>query len=243
MCRWIILLITYPSISTSIKYVFLSCTPKIQPANMYVERGRRIEEGVLILSLYPIVSQEYILLSRDPNDPQDDHQRLVFRAGIEVCAILSTRMGIDKRLWHGLCLWYSSFSFGACSRSVCPFSCQKMCRTVQEIYNYISTFDPENEHQHILCGDLNAEPDSDAIRYLQVCVLRSVDRQGFIPMNNVYTDFKDAWLQLFPEPVPRTDNEDQRYNALTFPTDNPVKRIDFVLYRSHHLFVCSLSHC
>ena len=90
---------------------------------MYVERGRRIEEGVLILSLYPIVSQEYILLSRDPNDPQDDHHRLVFRAAIEVCAIHSTRKGIDKRLWHGLCLWYSSFSFGACSRSVCPFSC------------------------------------------------------------------------------------------------------------------------
>ena len=45
------------------------------------------------------------------------------------------------------------------------------------------------------------------------------------------TDYRDAFLQIHPEPTPRSANEGVRRNALTFPTDNPVKRIDYIIYK------------
>ncbi|KAK8803204.1 hypothetical protein WA158_000898 [Blastocystis sp. Blastoise] len=176
-----------------------------QPANMYVERGYRIEEGVLILSLHPIVTQEYILLSRNPQDPQDDHQRLVLRAGIQT------------KNYGRVYVYGTHLALSEPARD----------RTVQEIYHYMKNFDPKNKFMHVLCGDLNAEPDSKAIQYLE----------GFVPLNGEFTDLKDAWLQLYPEPTPRSTDTKQRHDALTFPTDNPVKRIDFVIYRARRIFV------
>ena len=51
---------------------------------MYVERNARVEEGVAILSKFPIIKQDYIILSRDFTDKQDDHQRVVLHATISV---------------------------------------------------------------------------------------------------------------------------------------------------------------
>lgn len=36
---------------------------------------------------------------------------------------------------------------------------------------------------------------------------------------------------MHPEPKPRSTSEGARRNALTFPTDNPVKRIDYIIYK------------
>ena len=51
---------------------------------MYVERGARVEEGVAIFSRFPITHQDYLILSRDYLDKQDDHQRVVLHATIQV---------------------------------------------------------------------------------------------------------------------------------------------------------------
>ena len=55
-----------------------------QPANMYVEHGARVEEGVAIFSKFPIVRQDYIILSRDYTDKDDNHQRIVLHATLAV---------------------------------------------------------------------------------------------------------------------------------------------------------------
>ena len=82
-------------------------------------------------------------------------------------------------------------------------------------------------------GDLNAEPDSPAIRYLQ----------GFAPLPPLPhlaggtrgqephppAVLRDAWRALHPEPEPRSADADVRYNELSFPSDEPKKRIDMIL--------------
>lgn len=55
-----------------------------QPANMYVERGARVEEGVAIFSKFPIAKQDYIILSRDFADKDDNHQRVVLHTTLSV---------------------------------------------------------------------------------------------------------------------------------------------------------------
>lgn len=50
-------------------------------------------------------------------------------------------------------------------------------------------------------------------------------------MNGKRTDYKDAFLQVHPEPIPRSPHQGTRKKALTFPTDNPVKRIDYIIYK------------
>ena len=37
---------------------------------------------------------------------------------------------------------------------------------------------------------------------------------------------EDAWLMKHPEPKPRSTDREERQNALTFPSDDPQKRID-----------------
>ena len=55
--------------------------------------------------------------------------------------------------------------------------------------------------------------------------------QGKGELNGKMTDYKDAFLQVHPEPKPRSPKAGARWNALTFPTDNPVKRIDYIIYK------------
>lgn len=50
-------------------------------------------------------------------------------------------------------------------------------------------------------------------------------------MDGKRTDYKDAFLQIHPEPTPRSLSDGTRKKALTFPTDNPVKRIDYIIYK------------
>lgn len=56
-----------------------------QPAMLMFNRKKmnvRQEEGVAILSKYPIKNVESLLLSRNLSDSQDDHQRIVLKAAI-----------------------------------------------------------------------------------------------------------------------------------------------------------------
>ena len=115
-----------------------------QPANMYVERHARVEEGVAIFSRFPISSQEYILLSRGFKDRQDDHQRLVLRASVMVPGMGPVRV------------YGTHLSLSEKARD----------RTVKELSAFI---DAAGERGFsVFCGDLNAEPDSRAIQYLIV---------------------------------------------------------------------------
>ena len=82
-------------------------------------------------------------------------------------------------------------------------------RAVVELWEWIQTF-PE---PHIFMGDLNAEPDDIAIEFLT----------GKKEINGITGDFKDAYIEF--------GNTLFEY---TFQSWEPVKRIDFVLYRGFH---------
>ena len=62
----------------------------------------------------------------------------------------------------------------------------------------------------ILLGDLNSEPQSYDMKYL----------------SKHLTDF---WLVKNTEPEPRSKDPELREHAFTFPSDDPKKRIDYML--------------
>lgn len=50
-------------------------------------------------------------------------------------------------------------------------------------------------------------------------------------MDGEKTDFVDTWLALHPEPTPRSNSTHEQDEMLTFPSDKPSKRIDFIFVR------------
>uniref|UniRef100_H3GRQ5 Endonuclease/exonuclease/phosphatase domain-containing protein n=1 Tax=Phytophthora ramorum TaxID=164328 RepID=H3GRQ5_PHYRM len=156
----------------------------------------RIEEGPAIFSKYPIVSTDYLLLSRDPNDPNDSHQRLCLHAVI------------DYPQWGEIDVYVTHLSLSERSRE----------QTKVEIWEYVRQGKGKTQ---VLLGDLNSEPQSLGIRFLS----------GEAELLGQTTDMKDAWLDVHEEAEPRSSDLDDRQHKFTFPSDNPSKRIDFVLYR------------
>ena len=102
-------------------------------------------------------------------------------------------------------------------------------RTVPELSDFIDKNGKTGFS--VFCGDLNAEPDSRAIQYLIVNMILRAHFQGKGTLDERETDYHDAFLQIHPEPKPRSPRKGARWNALTFPTDNPVKRIDYIIYK------------
>ncbi|KAL3658830.1 hypothetical protein V7S43_016198 [Phytophthora oleae] len=156
----------------------------------------RIEEGPAIFSKYPIVATDYLLLSRDPNDPNDSHQRLCLHAVI------------DYPQWGEIDVYVTHLSLSERSRE----------QTKVEIWEYMTQGQGKTQ---VLLGDLNSEPQSLGIQFLS----------GKAELLDQTTDMKDAWLELHEEAEPRSTDPEDRQHKFTFPSDNPSKRIDFVLYR------------
>ncbi|KAF4319469.1 hypothetical protein G195_007204 [Phytophthora kernoviae 00238/432] len=170
-----------------------------EPAMSYLNSRNpyeRIEEGPAIFSKYPIVSTDYMLLSRDPNDPNDSHQRLCLHAVI------------DFPKWGEIDVYVTHLSLSERSRE----------QTKVEIWEYMRQGKGKTQ---VLLGDLNSEPHSLGIRFLR----------GEAELLGQTTDMKDAWLELHKEAGPRSTDLEDRQHKFTFPSDNPSKRIDFVLYR------------
>ena len=78
-------------------------------------------------------------------------------------------------------------------------------RAVLEFWEWIQQFPTP----HIFMGDLNAEPDDIAIEFLT----------GTKQINGIQGDFIDAFTQV------------GSLEEYTFPSDDPIKRIDFILLR------------
>ncbi|POM77624.1 Hypothetical protein PHPALM_4970 [Phytophthora palmivora] len=101
----------------------------------------RIEEGPAIFSKYPIVATDYLLLSRDPNDPNDSHQRLCLHAVI------------DYPQWGEIDVYVTHLSLSERSRE----------QTKIEIWEYMRQGKGKTQ---VLLGDLNSEPQSLGIQFL-----------------------------------------------------------------------------
>ena len=166
-----------------------------------------------MLSRYPITDTDFLLLPRFWDDSEDNqHQRQCLRARVQI-----------PGPWGAVELFTTHLSLSERARNA----------SVKSMWNFVKSSSTDAGLQHdgtdgnvptlqVVLGDFNAEPDSAAIQYLQG--LRSLGRSR--------TDLKDAWLEVgHPEPEPRSQDPEVRRNALTFPSDDPKKRIDLILYR------------
>ncbi|RLN92105.1 hypothetical protein BBJ28_00016715 [Nothophytophthora sp. Chile5] len=102
----------------------------------------RIEEGPAVFSKFPIVATDYLLLSRDPNDPNDSHQRLCLHAVI------------DFPQWGEVDVYVTHLSLSERSRE----------QTKVEIWEYMRQGKGKTQ---VLLGDLNSEPQSLGIQFLR----------------------------------------------------------------------------
>ena len=172
-----------------------------QPAMSYPEEVfTRVEEGTAILSRWPILSHDYVLLPRDLSNTDDVHQRALLRVTVAtpqgaVIHTLTTHLALSEvardasvvRMWH-----------------------------------YMSALAPG---PLVLTGDLNAEPQERAMRFLR----------GNATIDGVHVDgMYDAWLAQHTEPRPAKEYKNEnvtRDEGLTFSTLNPQlgKRIDYAL--------------
>ena len=157
-------------IKNSTEYQFV-----YQPAMGYAPRRmleERIEEGMAILSKYPIEASGYALLSRHRGNPADENQRACLHATIRVPSIgrvdvFTTHFSLDKE------------SRRRSAIDVLALADRVRARTGAA-------------HQ-IIAGDLNAEPTDAAIRILQGLV--PVDG------GDQTSNFRDVWLDLREEPL------------------------------------------
>ena len=113
-----------------------------QPASLYADDNvinSTMEEGLAIMSRYPIISWSYILLSGDMD--LDVHQRICLHVEIRtpseyVLQVFVTHLSLNNELRE---------------------------ESVQEIVEFMSRF----EGDKVLMGDMNCEPDSVAMEYLR----------------------------------------------------------------------------
>ncbi|GMF19715.1 unnamed protein product [Phytophthora fragariaefolia] len=119
------------------QYVYQAAMSYLNARSPY----ERIEEGPAIFSKYPIVSSDYLLLSRDPNDPNDSHQRLCLHAVI------------DYPNWGEIDVYVTHLSLSERSRE----------QTKIEIWEYMRQGKGRTQ---VLLGDLNSEPQSLGIRFI-----------------------------------------------------------------------------
>jgi endonuclease/exonuclease/phosphatase family metal-dependent hydrolase len=86
-------------------------------------------------------------------------------------------------------------------------------KSVVELWKYMSRF----SGYKLLVGDLNAEPDSPAIRFLR----------GEVNIERVFTDrLRDTWI----EAGHKSDLDGLTFSSLT---DRPTKRIDYIFHQPH----------
>ncbi|RHY30490.1 hypothetical protein DYB32_004279 [Aphanomyces invadans] len=179
-------------LGTAYQYVY-------RPAMAYTNDQNpleHVEEGPAILSKHPIVASDYILLSRVVDDPNDAHQRLCLHA-------------IDVPQWGLVDVYATHLSLSERSRE----------QTMVQVWEYIQQGVGVTQ---VLLGDLNAEPQSNGIQFLQ----------GKATLHGHRTNLVDAWLHVHKdEPTPNSKRPFDIQHAFTFPSDDPVKRIDFVLSR------------
>ena len=102
------------------------------------------DEGNAIFSLHPIRETDFIRMSRDLADGEDDHQRIVTRVLVETPHVGNVNM-------HSTHL---------------SLSTESRRRTVQELWKYLQKQMERHECPQVIVGDMNAEPDDIFIRFL-----------------------------------------------------------------------------
>ena len=201
--------------------------------SLWLQNQHRDEEGPAIFSRFPIIESESYLLSRNTSDDGDSHQRLCLHAVIDASEIIesatsgsnngdsadhSNKLLVDVYTVH--------LSLSEASRN----------RTVLEIRDFIKR--SAKGSLILLAGDMNAEPHEPAIRALTDGLFPDAlssstgdESNQAAQSGDKLLKLRDVWLgsqHSPPEPTPRDPDQAVRRYAFTFPSDDPVKRIDLV---------------
>ncbi len=102
-----------------------------------------------------------------------------------------------------------------------PLSAHARRRTTPEAFAFMER--SRRGQLQLFLGDMNAEPQEDVPLFwsgAQPLASPPLPASGML----------DAWLQVHPEPTPRSTDPFQQRHLLTFPCDNPAKRIDMIYY-------------
>ncbi|XP_033757442.1 uncharacterized protein LOC117339844 [Pecten maximus] len=165
-------------------YQFVFQPGQLQPNSLY---EGRTEEGVAIFSKYPIISVNHLLLFRNRSNSADTHQRVCLHA------VVSHSTGKTHILNTHLSLSHEARE-----------------KAVVEIWRYVRQL----QGPVIFMGDLNAEPDERAIKFLRGEV--SLEKQQT-------TGFVDVWFESHGREVPGLT-----YNTLKKELS---KRIDYIFMK------------
>jgi endonuclease/exonuclease/phosphatase family metal-dependent hydrolase len=209
------------------------------PGQLYLDRSlwlqsqHRDEEGPAIFSRFPIIESESYLLSRNSSDEGDSHQRLCLHAVIDASEIIESVLDNGNKDTSS-----SSSSSSSSSRRLLvdvytvhlSLSEASRNRTVLEIRSFIKR--TSKGSLILLAGDMNAEPHEPAIQALTDGLFpNSISSEDGLLRQDSDLKLRDVWLgsqHAPPEPTPRDPDQAVRRYAFTFPSDDPVKRIDLV---------------
>lgn len=119
-----------------------------QPAQSFFDKASSIltrhEEGIAILSRYPIIQTSFILLPRDLSSKDDEHSRILL-------SVIIMKDGVKVKVSS------SHFALSESARD----------KAVRYMKHMSESDDDDDTMIHIFGGDLNAEPTEPAMLYLQ----------------------------------------------------------------------------
>ena len=233
-----------------------------QPAMNLAEKGawsHRHEEGVAILSrggggggqqqkgmIFPLRDIRTLYLPRALQESKDDHQRVVLHAVVRVGqgeGGLEAGTGVGVGVGHAkVLLMTSHFSLWAPARDLgVRYLLQSLSFPHSSSVADTGMEGQQNKqtHVHILGGDLNAEPEERSLQIL-------VEEEGLFKDSFVYARTLATGAGASANQVTGTTpgagfGQVSKWasRGLTFPTCNPVKRIDFLLIRNSSSFASS----
>eukprot|EP01038_Epipyxis_sp_PR26KG_P014002 gene14002-18780_t len=213
-----------------------------QPAmNMFEMKKlvHRNEEGLLILSKYPIIDSDVLFLTRNLSDKSDDHQRIVLRVQIQIPIILNNSCDNQMKQTTTVDILTTHLSLSSIARD----------ESIKDIIKFSSCINHNNHTSlipsqlQILTGDFNAEPHELALEYLinssnyyhincsgfddVINLSNNIDGNNYDEIKNQEEPFIDSWIYN-----KQHHNDHVESEGFTFPASKPIKRIDFIFARN-----------
>lgn len=203
----------------SINYEFYNIFSK-QP-----KLNSRVEEGLAILSKFPLSEVEVLLLARDFTNKEDDHQRIVLKATMQH-PLYSSNVDVFSTHWR-----FVPFStlLNIIDIMLYMDSLAESSRVIaaKQVTKFIQDFS-KIDNMQILGGDFNAEISEFSLQTLirnkDTCIdteFHSSKPNETFPVIESKGSLIDLWCA--------SNQQDSLAKGFTFPTNHPKKRIDFLL--------------
>lgn len=198
----------------SLYHPMMTLNSKEQPSRY------RNEEGLSILSKHAIIDCNIHLLPRNFSDNSDDHQRGFMHTRIQIHnkedANDDEDVIVDAFNTH--------LSLSPTARDASAIAMRNISDTYYADYHRAqesSSSRRKRRYIQVVAGDFNAEPGESSINILEQDALLPVCSHTNDVTSDSSSNFADAWKEKHRDDV-----------GYSFPTCNPVKRIDFIFIRN-----------